>query len=185
MASKITLKLIAVFFLLLLVFQSVLSIFIYDYELKKHKRKFKWDTLLSLPNEKLTLVKVAKYLEQKSNPYFIRIHGKEFRFLDEMYDIVRKKEVGDTTYYFCFHDHAENEILQDIHRWMHDNFGDKKNQKSTTRAFYDIFKQLYVTDNSFFSNGHFTKAIIYSPTPAFFYSNNSPVVFSPPPELQV
>ncbi len=175
------LKIFAVMFVALLAVQSLLSIFVFDFQLKNHKRKFKWDTLLSLPDEKLTLVKVAKCLEDKPNQHFKRIHGKEFSFKGQMYDIVRKQELGDTTYYFCFHDHAENEIFQNINRWMHDNFGKQNDQSSKGKAFNDVFKQQYVSGRLevFFQTRIVSSKLHHS---AFAIHTRTLQVFVEPPE---
>lgn len=142
--SKRYFQSLSILFVALLLLQSVVSIFVYDSQLKSIRRKFKWETLFSLKNEQLTLVKVAKSLEEKPNTFFKRIHGKEFQFMGEMYDIVRKTAHTDTTYYYCFHDSDESEIVRSINQWMHDNFGDSSNSKDKTKAMKDAFKQPYL-----------------------------------------
>jgi|GEM_PF-6754862 hypothetical protein len=124
--------------------QAVVSIFVYDIKLKRIKRKFKWETLLNLQDEHLTLIKVAKSLEEKPNQHFKRIHSREFQFLGEMYDIVRKTEHRDSTYYYCFHDHDESVIIRNINRWMHDNFGNSTEQKNTGDFQKDFFEKDYL-----------------------------------------
>lgn len=166
----------------LLLLQSVVSIFVYDVKLHSIRRKFKWETLNKLQDKQLALVKVAKVLEQKPNQQFKRMHGREFQFLGEMYDIVRKAEHADTTYYYCFHDHDESEIIRSINRWMKDNFGNSKENNETEDFQKDFFEQDYLIGTVFRSN-----AISLAQT--FFFVKEAELhigfvnCFSPPPEL--
>lgn len=144
--SKRYLQSLSIIFVALLLLQSVVSIFVYDSQLKSLRRKFKWETLFSLKNEQLTLVKVAKSLEEKPNQQFKRIHGREFQFLGEMYDIVRKTAHTDTTYYYCFHDSDESEVIRNINRWMHDNFSKPGNNNEKSKMLTEIFKQPYIAN---------------------------------------
>ncbi len=180
--NKRLLKSLSILFVALLLLQSVVSIFVYDSKLKKIRRKFKWETILSLKDEHLTLVKIAKSLEEKPNQHFKRIHGKEFQFLGEMYDIVRKTEYTDTTYYYCFHDVDESEIIRNINRWMHDNFGNSKANNETGDIQKDFFEKDYLAVAAFscksFSSG--TKFYFIEETKLHIGFVNC---YSPPPEF--
>lgn len=180
--SKRFLQSLSILFVTLLLLQSVVSIFVYDSQLKSIRRKFKWEKLFSLKNEQLTLVKVAKSLEEKPNQQFTRIHGREFRFLGEMYDIVRKTAHTDTTYYYCFHDGDESEVVRSINQWMHDNFGDNNNSKDKSKPIKDAFKQPYISNKSTFTfipEVRFIK-IVHAPQ---LYTSVSSGNVAPPPEL--
>lgn len=154
----------------------------YDLKLHSIRKKFKWETLNKLQDSQLTLVKVAKVLEQNPNPYFKREHNREFQFLGEMYDIVRKTAHSDTTYYYCFHDSDESEVVRDINQWMHDNFGDSSNSKDKTKAMKDAFKQPYIANKPTFTFIPEVRYITLVHTPQIYTSLSSGVV-APPPEL--
>jgi len=162
--------------------QSVISIFVYDIKLQSIRKKFKWETLNQLQDAQLALVKVAKVLEQKPNPQFKRLDGREFQFLGEMYDIVRKKEYSDTTYYYCFHDSDESEIVRGINRWMHDNFGDSKKSNDKSKAVKDAFKQPYLPAVSWSPNLPITSKSFYTYISEQYYSVFL-VCATPPPDF--
>jgi len=180
--SKRYFQSLSILFVALLLLQSVVSIFVYDSQLKSVRRKFKWETLFSLKNEQLTLVKVAKSLEESPNQKFKRIHGREFQFLGEMYDIVRKTAHTDTTYYYCFHDSDESEIVRSINQWMHDNFGDSNNAKDKSKPIKDAFKQPYISNKSTFTFIPEVRYISLVHTTQLYTSATS-VIVVPPPEL--
>lgn len=180
---KRLLQIIGVVFIALLLLQSVVSLFVYDMQLRQSRRKVKWEILNRLSKAELTLVKIATVLEEHPNPFFKREHNKEFQFLGEMYDIVQQEKYADTTYYYCFHDSDESAILRNINQWMHDTFGDaNRDQKSNShKVLKDIFKQDYLPGNQSISDLNVTLSRCFFQYNRLAIYRNTPV-FAPPPE---
>lgn len=131
--------------LLLLLLQSVISLWVYDVQIKQLRRSVKWGILNALPNDELTLVKVATHLEKRPNAAFYRKHEKEFQFLGEWYDIVRSNRMGDTTYYYCFHDKKETTLYRKIQKaGAQLTHTDSNTQSRKSLAIFDLFKQHYL-----------------------------------------
>lgn len=59
----------------------------------------------------LQVLAIPKLLEDQPNGDFERIHGKEFRYKGQMYDIVLSQSGIDTTWYTVFADHQEDELF--------------------------------------------------------------------------
>ena len=57
--------------------------------------------------ENLVIVKIPKSLEANPDKTFKRIHSREFRYMGNMYDLVRQQDKGDETWYWAIHDEAE------------------------------------------------------------------------------
>ena len=133
----------------LLLLQSVISLWIYDVQIRQIRRSVKWGILNALPNEELTLVKVATHLEKKPNAAFCRKHEREFQYLGEWYDIVRSEKRGDAIYYFCFLDKKETALHQKIQKagtQLASNYTNNQSRKSL--AIFDLFKQHYLKPES-------------------------------------
>lgn len=171
------------FLILLLMMQSVISLWVLDMQLKKGRKEIKWSYLKSLPKEQLTLVKIATKLEEENNPYFQWKHSREFRFLGEWYDVVQSEQMGDTTYYYCFHDKKETVLYQKIQKtadnWLHTK---EKSKHSKSLALYELFKQTYLSVQ---------KPFILSPLPQMHrlyhadchLPETTHIIHSPPPEM--
>jgi hypothetical protein len=142
--NKSYLRSLSVVLIALLLLQSVISLFVYDIKLKQIKRSVKWAYLNQRSNDELVLVKVAKSLEASSNTFFSRVHGKEFEFLGEMYDIVRKSDKGDTTYYYCFHDREETQLAQKIHEQLINLLAQNNSTSKHEKKAWDFYQLKYL-----------------------------------------
>ncbi len=171
----------SILFVALLVLQSVVSIFVYDAQLKSIRKKFKWNVLTNLPDSELSLIKVAKSLEAFPNEIFIRKQSDEFQFMGEMYDILHQIDYKDTTYYYCFHDSEESEVIHRINKWMHDHFGNQKNQSQKGKILKDTFKKNYLASLVLQVFLTLDASEIYIP-PITKSSADFMEIFSPPPE---
>jgi hypothetical protein len=181
MRKKI-LCILSLLFVALLLMQSFISIFAYNLKLQSVRSKVKLELLNKVEESKLVLVKVARTLEQTPNNQFKKNHDKEFEFLGEMYDVVNTVERRDTTYYYCYQDRDESDIIRGINRWIKDNFGNSKEKNETE----DIQKV-------FFEKDYEVATLFCYPSFAmnesdFFIEGTTILVgftncFAPPPEL--
>jgi hypothetical protein len=64
--------------------------------------QFRGKPLLELP--------IPLALEREPNAEFTRIHGKEFRYRGQMYDVVSFRREADTTWYLVHADHKETSL---------------------------------------------------------------------------
>ncbi len=73
-------------------------------------------------------------------------HSKEFKYNEQMYDIVERNKQGDTTYYYCWWDSKETKLNQQLDdlfaiAWGHDPI--KQKNEANLTVFY---KSLYCED---------------------------------------
>ncbi len=68
--------------------------------------------------------------EIEANPeIFIRIHSREFRYLGEMYDVLKTENSGDTTFYTCIHDVKESGLFKNLDALVYQHLNDDTHQK--------------------------------------------------------
>lgn len=72
-----------------------------------------------VPEDQLVKLKIAKTWEEEPNNRFKREHSKEFRFDGEWYDVMRSKDLGDTTLYVCIHDVKEGKLFNRLAEMTH------------------------------------------------------------------
>jgi hypothetical protein len=110
-------------------------------------------------------------------------HAGEFEYRGQMYDIVEKRQKGDSIWYSCYNDIKETRLNNELARLVNRTLGHDPYQKSQTDKLTDFFKTLFQQDAfiwkpyaSLYSNFNFLFFI-------FYYSSLSFSPPSPPPKL--
>jgi hypothetical protein len=62
-------------------------------------------------HDEMVLLKIVHPEQAKT---FRRIDRKEFRWFGKLYDIVVERKAGDTTFFYCFHDKKEENLLNNF-----------------------------------------------------------------------
>ena len=75
--------------------------------------------------ENLVVVKIPKSLEAKPDKTFKRIHSREFRYLGNMYDVVRQEDRGSETWYWAIHDEEETVLYAKMDELKRKTWGDE------------------------------------------------------------
>ncbi len=102
---------------------AVLLLFLYNttgyyllFELRKSQiRKEIRAQMKKKPTEIVTL----RIANPEQDPEFKRIHSREFRYRNEMYDILHQKKEGGVTVFFCIHDKKETRLFNSLSRQEH------------------------------------------------------------------
>lgn len=143
------------------------------------RRQIKAQIKASIPEEKLVCIAIATAQPPKA---FRFVEKEEFRYYGKMYDVVKKEERGDSTYYFCIFDEQETALFatlqEDTRREWRDNPKPQRQQQALLKLipkfyfFYNIKMLLF--DIKFYNNHLPFTPIIYA----------APIgrVVSPPPE---
>jgi hypothetical protein len=76
--------------------------------------------------ENLEIVKIPKSLEANPDKTFKRIHSREFRFLGNMYDVVRQEDRGSETWYWAIHDEEETVLYAKMDELKRKAWGDEQ-----------------------------------------------------------
>ncbi len=126
---------------------------------------------------------LLKFTKEESETKLNWKHADEFEYRGQMYDIVEKRQEGDTIWYSCFNDIKETRLNNDMARLVNRTLGHDPYQKSQTDKITDFFKTVYKQDAfiwkpyaSLYSVFHFSFLI-------FNYSSLSFSPPSPPPKL--
>jgi hypothetical protein len=107
------------------------------------RKEVKWKMIDGLDRDELSLIAISK--DQKGQLEWE--HSKEFEYQGEMYDVVYKKETGDSLFYWCWWDHKETQLnrqLASLTRILLDS--DTKRKESSSRITF-FFKSLYSDAN--------------------------------------
>jgi hypothetical protein len=91
-----------------------------------------------IDKEELVLL---KFSEEEALKELKWKHSKEFEYKGEMYDIVETKKFNDITYYWCWWDHKETQLNQQLKELVTSIFNQnpQKNQKeSQLISFYNL-----------------------------------------------
>lgn len=75
--------------------------------------------------ENLEIVKIPKSLEANPDKTFKRIHSREFRYLGNMYDVVRQEDRGSETWYWAIHDEEETVLYAKMDELKRKAWGDE------------------------------------------------------------
>jgi hypothetical protein len=138
------------------------------------KEEIKEELVGNLPDQALTLIKISSGETSKID---WTEGGKEFRYNGQMFDIVKIKIGSDTTYYYCFNDEKESNLLATLDKLVKDqtdNSQSRMNQKKHEITY-------------FFPEGSFIQSLTEKPIVYFnyfpiYYSFVSSVL-SPPPKI--
>lgn len=96
-----------------------------------------------VPEEDLVLLKIAKSEEENSD-IFERMHSREFRYYGQMYDVMRLKEKGDTTYYTCIHDVKESKLFERLDRMVLEQLSEDKDEQRQQELMLGFFTKVYL-----------------------------------------
>lgn len=118
---------------------------------------------------------LLKFSEEESKNKLQWKHLKEFKFKNEMYDIVKSRIKGDSIYYWCWKDNEETKIDNKLNELTSLALGDDPPSRNSKKQFLHFYKLLFYTDKNLPSNVQFQPKQEH-----FFYSFNS-VIFSPSP----
>ena len=108
-------KLIPILLSLIIVYNSIgsfIALKIIQYNIK---REIKREIKKGVPAEDYILVKLTDYdIDNEKNGFRYFDDDKEFRYNNSMYDIIKKKVVNDTNYFYCINDKKEEILFQNI-----------------------------------------------------------------------
>lgn len=127
---------------------------------------------------------VIKFPVNKVNEIEWKKEGKEFRFKESMYDVVKFEIESDTIIYYCVNDVQETRLfahLEEIINQQIDN--DKSPAGRAAKSLFKIFKTLnYLHTENFIFNpdsSSFTPTFVYARVNSFIFLE----VPTPPPDF--
>ena len=111
-------------------------------------------------------------------------HSREFEYEGQMYDVIERKKVGDTTYYFCWWDHKETKLNKQLTALTSEALQHNSERQERQNRLLNYFKSLFLESTLLFGNfnsgrsiqletnydNRYTSIAITPPTPPPRYS---------------
>ncbi len=101
--------------LLFMLLQAAGYLFVFEIQKLAIRREIKQQIKAGVPEDELVLL---KFVAEKSDPAFQRVHEREFRYAGKMYDVVRQESRGDTTWYYCIADEKETQLFANLEKMV-------------------------------------------------------------------
>jgi hypothetical protein len=146
---------ISILLLVLALFQAAGHLIIFKIQQYEICKEIKRQIKAGVPEEVLVLLKIPRTLEAAPNSIFQRIHEREFRYDDKLYDIVRQETHGDTTWYYCLSDEKETQLFANLDELM------KRDMNRNAERRQQIGRLLHLLGSLFF-NPHDDAPFIYA-----------------------
>lgn len=96
--------------------------------------------IASMGKDELVFLKIT---EKESQTELRWEHPKEFEYKGQMYDIVEKKIIGDTVYYWCWWDHEETKLNKQLDKLVAYALKNDPNRRENQKRLVHFFKSLY------------------------------------------
>lgn len=161
--------------LIFILFYSIIGFYLnFEIEKSQIKEEIKEKIIQHLPEKLLTLIKISSGDKERIT---WTEEGKEFRYHKNMFDVVKIKTKGDTTYYYCFNDEKESKLFVNLDKLVKeqtDNSQSRTNQKKQdiTYFFHELSYTQCLTEIPF----------LYFNYPSRYKSIYTDVI-SPPPRI--
>lgn len=169
--------------LALLFLHSEMQVLIFKAHEIKYKKEVKQLIKAGIPKDELVKFAFHKNIFDEEIRNFRWVKKNEFRYNNEMFDIISSKLNSDSVYFYCYRDMKESSLfarLDDyVNKYMHDN-PEKRNE---LQAILNSLNTYYLTDELNFNHSSFPHENDYLShhillIPQEFYSINIP-----PPKL--
>ena len=172
-------KLISIYLLFCLVLPIPATYVYFQLQKRQLKKEIKEKIITTIPKEQLVALKFIKEEAQKELKWE---HSKEFKYKDNMYDVVSVEIKDQIIYYYCWPDDDESELNKKIDEILAYASGNDTQKKENRERLINFFKSLFHTKPltwSFF-NYFIHELIIYK---TISYTNISLLTSLPPPKV--
>jgi len=107
---------------------------------KQIKKEIKWKMIAGLDKDELVSLKFTKEEAQIKLRWK---HSKEFEYNGEMYDIAQNSTQGDSVFYWCWWDHKETKLNQQLNELVAFALGNNQQRKNNQEQLIDFYKSLF------------------------------------------
>lgn len=109
------------------------------HQARQVRREVKHQIIAGIDKEELTLLSFTQ--AEKEQLHWK--HDKEFEYQGHMYDIVETEVKGDTIYYWCWWDHKETKLNQQLTKLLNDVLNNHPDRNRTQNKAVAFYKSLY------------------------------------------
>ncbi|SMD36928.1 hypothetical protein SAMN04488029_3148 [Reichenbachiella faecimaris] len=136
-------KFVAILFLFVLIVPPVATIGWLRFEKYQLRRQIKRQLMVYIDRNELVKF---KFSDQEVENELVWEHAKEFEYQGQMYDVVHRKELGDSTVFWCWWDHEETKLNQQLLSITNRAFGNDPHKKETQTHLITFLKSLYAQE---------------------------------------
>lgn len=131
---------------LILVLHGLLDILVFKSLESTYKKEVKLIIKAGIQDEDLVLFKFHQNISDSAVPGFQWMKKNEFRYKNEMFDIIKKEQHGDSVYFYCYHDLKESGLFANLDKKIADYLAGNPDKESNIKS---IFNQMnkYFNDN--------------------------------------
>lgn len=110
------------------------------YEKKQLKRSIKREIIAGLDRKDLVFLGFSK---KEATEKLRWEHAKEFEYQDQMYDVVEREEHCDSVFYWCWWDHEETSLNQQLSSLLAQAWGHHPQKQEHHKKLLSVFKHIY------------------------------------------
>lgn len=137
-------KVVSIFLFFCIVVPSVTTYSWLQYKKYQVKKHVKHQILAGLDQSALVLL---KFTNNESSELRWE-HDQEFEYNGQMYDVVNSIEKRDSIYYWCWRDHEETKLINQLKIVVANALGNDQQNKENQNRLLDFFKILYFSESS-------------------------------------
>lgn len=131
----------------------------------------------AVPQKDLVLITIAE--GEESALHWIKDH--EFRYLGNLFDVVRHRTQNDTTYYYCVNDTHEELLFENLDAHVRAQMNADGAAQKTADVFKSITKDYFLQSLTF--SFYPPAGIVLIATPDLFFASFTSDVPTPPPRI--
>lgn len=166
-------KLASIFLLFTLIAPIVVSFSFLHFQKQLIRKDVKKQIIAGLNKEDLVLF---KFTENQADSLLEWEHSKEFKYKDKMYDVVYQQKKDGVTFYWCWDDNAETEVIANLNDLLKRDSKTRENRERLA----NFFKSLFFSESQKFAFNNSVVERIY-----FLYQNGFTSIYlfpaTPPP----
>jgi len=136
-------KLISLVMLMLIVSHGVFQLFVLKIFQAKYREEIFEVIEDGVPENELTLFTFSKNDFEKGTARVHWIEADEFRFDEEMYDVVKNETKGDSVYLYCLHDENESKLYTIIDEYFQQMLEDDPDKINELTSLNSSLSQFY------------------------------------------
>ena len=166
-------KLTSILFFFILLTPAFVSLFWLHVQQSLLRHEIKEEILAGMNKDELVLFKFTE-LESRTKLYWE--HSREFEYNGEMFDVVESKVVGDTIYYWCWWDHEETKLKNQLADLLNKTLNSNPQNKEKQERINNFFKSLFCNK---YSPAVFS-SLSFRGNSFMYFATGSRVTFPPP-----
>ncbi|NJL75605.1 MAG: hypothetical protein HC892_11820 [Saprospiraceae bacterium] len=153
-----------------------------NYQKQQVKKEVKHKMVAGIDKKELVLLKLTAAQKQTQLNWE---HAKEFEYQGEMYDVIETEIRCDTTYYWCWWDHAETALNKQLDELASLVKGNHAKHKENQKRLYDFFKSLYLPEVAERKPFVLLEIKVTNFWKQIYYSSLAGAPSVPPPEVEI